>query len=343
MTTIDQDVWACPDAVDVMPAGVERADWLVARRSGIGGSDAATVAGLNPYSSRYELYLDKTGQLPEKEQTSAMAWGNRLEPVIAQWFCDTTGLQVRSAGLVAHRERGWQLGNVDRLVSDGGILEIKSTGDRQAKLWDDDQVPDAAELQSQHYLAVTGRTHAWVAVLVNGRDPLLRRLERDESLISTLTEMEREFWETYVLARVEPPIDDSEATEKALERRWPVDVTDDAAVDESVTDLLDEWERAKADEKAAKERARHAQSRIAALVGDAGHASVHGERVLSLVANGTFSAKRFTTENPELAETFTVTKPGIDTAALKSSHPDLYRQYCARVLRRTTSNGATDG
>jgi predicted phage-related endonuclease len=220
---------------------------------------------------------------------------------------------------------------------------MKSTNDRQAKLWDDDQVPDAAELQCQHCLAVTGRSHAWVAVLVNGRDPMLRRVERDEHLIEVLTEMEREFWETYVLPGNEPPIDDSEATEKALAARYPIDVTDDAAVDESVTSLLDAWELAKADEKAAKDRARHAQSRIVALVGDAGHASVHGERVLSLVANGTFSAKRFTTENPELAETFTVTKPGVDTARLKAEHPDLYRRYCARVLRRATTNGASDG
>lgn len=343
MTAIDQDVWACPDAIEVMPADASRAAWLAARRSGIGGSDAATVAGLNPYSSRYELYLDKTGQLPEKPKTSAMDWGHRLEPVIARWFTDETGLEVRDAGLLAHYDREWQLVTPDRLVVDGGILEMKSTNDRQAKLWDDDQVPDAAELQCQHCLAVTGRSHAWVAVLVNGRDPMLRRVERDEALIETLTEMEREFWETYVLPRNEPPIDDSEATEVAISLRWPVDTADDAAVDETVTGLLDEWEQAKAEEKAAKERARHAQSRIAAKVGDAGHATVHGERVLSLVANGSFSAKRFTTEHPELAETFTVTKPGLDTARLKSEHPDLYRQYCARVLRRTSTNGASDG
>ena len=30
-------------------------EWLQWRRKGIGGSDSATVVGLNPYSSLYEL------------------------------------------------------------------------------------------------------------------------------------------------------------------------------------------------------------------------------------------------------------------------------------------------
>ncbi len=33
---------------------IDRNEWLGWRRKGIGGSDAATVVGLNPYSSLYE-------------------------------------------------------------------------------------------------------------------------------------------------------------------------------------------------------------------------------------------------------------------------------------------------
>lgn len=42
-------------------------EWLAFRRTGIGGSDAATVVGLNPYSSPYYLFCDKRGELAEKE------------------------------------------------------------------------------------------------------------------------------------------------------------------------------------------------------------------------------------------------------------------------------------
>lgn len=43
-----------------------REEWLEYRRTGIGGSDAATVCGLNPYSSLIELWADKTWRSLER-------------------------------------------------------------------------------------------------------------------------------------------------------------------------------------------------------------------------------------------------------------------------------------
>ena len=39
---------------------LSRDDWLAARRSGLGSSDAATALGLNPYQSRLALWIEKT-------------------------------------------------------------------------------------------------------------------------------------------------------------------------------------------------------------------------------------------------------------------------------------------
>src|SRR5690606_29968470 len=65
-----------------------REDWLQARRRGIGGSDIATIAGVNPWSSPVELYLDKLGELPERPETDAMRFGKRLEQVVADEFAE---------------------------------------------------------------------------------------------------------------------------------------------------------------------------------------------------------------------------------------------------------------
>ncbi|CAG9257981.1 hypothetical protein BDI4_570036 [Burkholderia diffusa] len=46
----------------VKTADLSRDDWLAVRRTGIGGSDAASAVGLNPYMSALELWLDKTGR-----------------------------------------------------------------------------------------------------------------------------------------------------------------------------------------------------------------------------------------------------------------------------------------
>ena len=55
-------------------AKMSRAEWLAERRKSIGGSDAAAVIGLSRFASPYTVWLDKTGRLPDKGDTEAMAW-----------------------------------------------------------------------------------------------------------------------------------------------------------------------------------------------------------------------------------------------------------------------------
>lgn len=44
----------------ISTAGITREEWLKMRKSGIGGSDAGAIFGLNPYSSPINVYQDKT-------------------------------------------------------------------------------------------------------------------------------------------------------------------------------------------------------------------------------------------------------------------------------------------
>lgn len=39
-------------------AGMSRQEWLKLRKTGIGGSDAGAVCGVNPYASPIHVYLD---------------------------------------------------------------------------------------------------------------------------------------------------------------------------------------------------------------------------------------------------------------------------------------------
>lgn len=55
----------------ISTVGMTRMEWLEQRRNGIGGSDAAVIVGLNPYRSRLELYADKLGLMPEREDSEA--------------------------------------------------------------------------------------------------------------------------------------------------------------------------------------------------------------------------------------------------------------------------------
>ena len=97
--------------------GMSREDWLEHRRQSIGGSDAATIVGLNPYSSPYELWADKLGRIPPKEDNEAMRQGRDLEDYVARRFMAETGKRVRRENnIIKNSAVPFAHANVDRLV-----------------------------------------------------------------------------------------------------------------------------------------------------------------------------------------------------------------------------------
>lgn len=297
--------WSCPDARLVLPADAPREQWLAQRRHGLGGSDASTVAGVNPWSSLYELWLDKTGRLEDQRATARMEAGTRLEPVLRPWFTDKTGIPVRRAGLMASKTRPWQLVSVDGLTEDGGLYESKTTNWRLAEEWADDQIADHAEVQVQHGLAVTGRSHAWVVCLVDGWDFQIRRVERDEELIKTLTGMEARFWAEHVLADVEPPITADALS--AVKTRWSSVATEYAVADPAdIVPLHARLLDAKAAVKAAERTRDELEAQMREHLADA-EALVAGGKVYA-------TCKEVTTHR-------------IDTGALKEQLPDVAEEF----------------
>lgn len=305
-TAVQRARWACPDATLVLPADAPRDQWLAARRDGIGGSDASTIAGVNRWGSRFALWLDKTGQLPDEPESMAMRMGRLLEPVVADLFTEATGITTRRAGLMRSKARPWQQVSVDRLTADGGLLECKTTNWRLADEWDDGQVADHAEVQVQHALAVTGRSHAWVAVLIDGREFRFERVDRDERLIGVLTDMEDRFWREHVLAEV-PPAMEANALDVVKDLYPTVQVeareADDAA---RVRDLLADRAAAQAAIKVAEADKARVEAELVALIGDAEALTVGGRVV---------------------ATRKQITAHRLDQAALRADHPDIAEQY----------------
>ena len=70
---------------------MSREDWLVERRKTIGGSDASGIMGLSKWASPYSVWAEKTGRVPEKEDTEAMRQGRDLEEYVALRWCEETG------------------------------------------------------------------------------------------------------------------------------------------------------------------------------------------------------------------------------------------------------------
>jgi len=222
--------------------GMSRQEWLSERRKGIGGSDAAAILGLSKWASPYSVWADKTGRLPEQEETEAMRQGTDLEEYVASRFEAETGKKVHRVNAII-RNTDWPFAhaNIDRKVAgESAFLECKTTSSLDLKQFRGVEFPERYYCQCVHYLAVTGYERCYLAVLVLGREFHVYTLERDEDEIRALMNAEDLFWEQYIELDTPPAPDGSEASTEALRTIYP-ESTEDAAVQLYGRDgLLDE-------------------------------------------------------------------------------------------------------
>lgn len=206
---------------------MDKKDWLMLRKNGIGGSDAGAVCGLNPYVSPLEVYFSKTCEgidegAPDNE---AMREGRDLEDYVARRFMEASGLKVRRANVMyASREHPFMIADVDRLVTgrENGItgLECKTASPYSAEKWKDGKIPAHYIMQCYHYMAVLDAQSWYIAVMVYGREFKYIKLERDEEIIQQLIRIEENFWNHNVMARVMPEPDGSDAAEAFINRHF---------------------------------------------------------------------------------------------------------------------------
>jgi len=298
---------AVPPQVLVKTLNMDRNEWLEWRRRGIGGSDAAAVAGLNPWKSPIEVYLEKIGELPEPEDNEKMYWGRVLEDVVAKEFTERTGKKVRRRNaMLQHPEYTFMIANVDRvLVGEKVGLECKTTSEYAKDNWKDDRVPDYYILQCQHYMAVTGYQGWWIAVLIGGNKLAYKYIERDEDIINYLIQIESEFWQM-VQDRIPPAVDGSESSAEILKILYPESEPDSETILPSEAEtLISEYELACEEERKAKERKEEAANKLKALLGEYETGRI-GDRLVSWK---------------------TVRSYRLDSKALKAAHPEIYQEF----------------
>lgn len=118
-------------------------EWLELRKTGIGGSDAGAVCGLNPYSSPIKVFYDKTGRETKELDSEAVRQGHDLEEYVAQRFMEATGFRVRRSNYMYRNIKyPFMIADVDRLVvgEDAG-LECKTASAYNADKWKDGEIP----------------------------------------------------------------------------------------------------------------------------------------------------------------------------------------------------------
>lgn len=203
-------------------------EWILARKDGIGGSEAAAIMGLSKYSSPYRVWADKMNLIEPTPVSEAMRQGTDLEDYVAKRFSEQTGKKVHNTNFIyKNPEYPFALANVDRLITgeDAG-LECKTTSEMNLKKFKGGEFPENYYAQCMHYLMVTGLKRWYLAVLVYSRGFYVFEIERNEEEIAALAKAEADLW-ACVKSGIPPVVDGKDATAATLEEiNSPSEATD---------------------------------------------------------------------------------------------------------------------
>ena len=202
---------------------------LALRHKYIGGSDCAAIVGMNPYSSKYSLWAEKTDLVEPFKGNLATEVGTFLEPFVAKKWSEETGKKVHNDKLsFLNDQYPWAIANIDRKVEgENSGLEIKTCSELRTKEFANGEYPENYYAQCMHYLAVTGYQKWYLAVLVGNRQLLTYEIERNEDEIKALMDAEEEFWNKYVVPKVAPPVDGTNSTSKTIKEVFKTNIDGD--------------------------------------------------------------------------------------------------------------------
>ena len=277
----------------ILPADADRADWLTARRAGIGSSDVPAILGLVDYTPPLKVYYDKLGRDVD-DAGEAAYWGTvNEEPVARRWAMQNRSV-IRRVGLVAHVEHRHWMTTLDRRVTECPLskdeqtpcaLEVKTRSAFKSAQWHVG-APDDVTAQVLWQIIVNGYEHMHYAVLIGGNDYHQGTIRADEytDVMADITTAVDKFWNEHVQAEVPPPpTGDGDALTRLFRRLHPTrsGAVDIDRHDDALDALLDYGTHQRA-ESAAKKAKAAAKARMIAALDGAQSALIGGERAYSL-------------------------------------------------------------
>jgi predicted phage-related endonuclease len=245
----------------------------------LGGSDAAAVMGLSPWTTPLELWMLKTGrkarEAPDAQRQKIYDRGHRLEPFIRDMVIDKLrerGLEVELLecnSRYVDPEHPFLSCEIDFELRLSGALEIggiewvfqgehincdaKSVTGFARKKWgeeDSEDVPIEYAVQFMHGLMITGRRFCLVAALRSFDDVDIFWTVRDEETITGMRPKLVSFWLDHVCADVPPDtmtFSDIKALfplDNGLDVEATQEVADKVAQLRTIKAQLKEWEAA---------------------------------------------------------------------------------------------------
>lgn len=259
-------------------------------RTGIGSSQIAALAGISPFASPMDVWMDLTGIVPEQDDSlveDERDVGSIMEPAVLNVYAKRNGVEVRRHSNQTHRhpEHPWAIASPDAtaLSEPERLVEAKLVGIGMGAHWSDGTAPEYVQCQAHWQLFVFGIhrriERCDVAAVVEGTRYVQDRVERDDRTMRALFELAQWFWHDHVLTKIPPPSRDEEERLAYLAKRYLthrdeiLDIPESEA--EFVRGLVAQWRAAKATLDAATAAEAAAQLPLCELVADA--AGIRGD------------------------------------------------------------------
>lgn len=304
----------------------DRTEWLKYRESGIGSSEVATIVGLNPWETPYQLWRRKVGLDAPKQENFAMKAGHYLEDAVAQFWHDETGQDIikSSAGdwLIVNDERPYMRVSPDRTYwladmphnnANKGILECKTT---QMSI-DADDIPKHWFCQVQYQLGVAELEQGSLAWLCSGREFGYKNLALVPDFFAWLVEDVEKFWIDNIQGKQEPTAANVQDILLKYNRHTDGKIVE---VNDDIFAAYQDLKAVKDELSAIEEKKTALEEKIKLGFGDAEAISYGGQTLATWKApkpSNKFDAKAFTSAHPDLAKEFTFPTQGARRFLLK--------------------------
>lgn len=189
----------------------------------VGGSDASTLLGLNPWTSKITRWNQSVGTANIKNiDNEVMFHGRLLEDYVADlwqyWTGDPVEMinnyqsrnklrkSIRRNAIFINEEYPFLFANIDRQIvkhdemTGKGILEIKTISGYNADKWEGG-IPPYYIAQIQLYMLVLGYAYGQFAFLKDGRHMDVFTVEANEDIQYTIIQEARNFYDSVQEAR----------------------------------------------------------------------------------------------------------------------------------------------
>ncbi len=220
-------------------------EWLEYRLTKIGASDAPAIMGVSPWSTPYQLWLEKVRLKDPKTMTCFMQRGLDLQDSALECFEKITGIAMFPEMRV-HPKYDYMIASLDGISLDGQhMVEIKCPGEKAHAMALSGKIPDYYYPQLQHQLAVVGHEHMYYFSF-DGEMGVVLDVYTNEQYIIDMLYKEGKFWEC-MKNGVAPEMTDKDLVHRG-DLAWTVSAKD--------------WLECKAALQEAKEREERSRSNL---------------------------------------------------------------------------------